>query len=134
MATSVDEIMSASISNQDLFRDISGLARRLTFKGNILDKSRKVAYFIFKYKQMWHEVGNQDPDRQSPQFNGWQPLYLDGEHKNKNPDLIAEDYLYTFKEFMKIWAARKNEGSPEKNWHKMQDELSGYIQFHDGFW
>ena len=86
-----------------------------------------LAGFILKYEQMWQDVGNTDPFTQAPQFKGIRSLYSGPKHLKINPNLTATDYLYTFKEFMRIWAARKHEGSPEKDWERMQMEFAEYI-------
>ena len=42
----------------------------------------------------------------------------------------VKDHLISFKEYERLWASRKNEGTPEKDWYKMQDELVEYIRNH----
>ena len=115
-----------------MLADIGGLAVRL--KGNSFENNRnRVLHFILTEKQMWHDVGNTDPYPQSQEFKkGINPLYLDKEHKQLNPNVIAGDYLLVFKAYMQRWAARKNEGSDSANWFKMQDELADQISSHTG--
>jgi len=92
--------------------------------------AKRVLTFILTNRQMWYDVGNVDPTSQAPEFMHPEysnPLYLDEEHTKINPQLAERDYLLVFKEYMRRWAARKNEGSDEANWYKMQNELAEQI-------
>lgn len=54
-------------------------------------------------------------------------IWADTDRKDLQEKSSAEDYLKTFKQYEGLWASRKNEGTPEKNWYKMQEELAKYI-------
>ena len=135
---SVDKLDKGKLSG--LASDIQGLCDRLTkdSQGNrnypraplCPTPAKRVLTFILTNRQMWHDVGNVDPTSQAPEFihpEYSNPLFLDGEHTKINPRLTEKDYLLVFKEYMRRLAARKNEGSDEANWYKMQDELAEQI-------
>lgn len=84
----------------------------------------RISGAILNYDQMWHDAGNADPILQISDFHGREPLFDDGLHNHRNPNVTASDYLFVFKKFMRIWAARKNEDSSEANWFKMQQEYA----------
>ncbi|MDO8467653.1 MAG: hypothetical protein Q7S56_01745 [Nanoarchaeota archaeon] len=120
------ELLSTAV-NEGYMPDIEGLAKKIDEPKLSIVGLDEVLKFIANYEPMWHEVGNQDLERQLETFKGKQPLYLDSEHTQRNPNLNHSDYLFVFKEFMKTWAARKNKGSPEENWYQMQEELADLI-------
>ncbi len=109
--------------------DLKGLAQRAYFGLPSEERLLQVVNFIIKYHQMWQEVGNEDPFRQANTFRSRQPLYQDLEHTQDNLQITALDYLSTLKEYMKLWAARKQENSPEANWYKMLDEFAGIMKY-----
>ena len=106
------------------YEDLMGLGSR-AFPGVRHDvQAYMAARFVLRYEQMWHEVGNQDPVSQAYMFNGIHPLFSSPTHAQINLNLTPLDYLFTFKEFMRKWAARKHEISPQENWYMMQDEFA----------
>ncbi len=127
------EVASRDNFYSECFSDILGLAKKAfpemwerDFSGKN-EALRKILEYIVSYEQMWHDIGNQDPHKQLIEYKSKKPLFLDPSHKIKNFNLDWSDYLFTFKEFMKRWAARKNTGSPVNDWYKMQDEFSEKI-------
>lgn len=113
--------------SREYYNDLEALSKKSFPCMNKLSALGNVINYIVSYKQMWHDVRNADPKRQSEKFRGRQTLYVDEEHKIKNTNLTSFDYLAVFKEYMRIWAARKNTGSPIDDWYKMQDEISEKI-------
>ncbi|MBI2108292.1 hypothetical protein HYT54_04140 [Candidatus Woesearchaeota archaeon] len=122
MVVSVEDIIRTA-SREGYMADFNGLIQRMPAPALYHSGNIRIAQFMLERDNMWHDAGNADSLRQSPAFRGRQALYLDNGHEVRNPNLSASDYLFTFKEYMRVWAARKHEGSPEKDWAKMQQEL-----------
>ena len=121
-------LMYVNTFSREYYDDLEALSKKSFPHMNKLSALRNIINYIVSYKQMWHDVRNADPKRQSEKFRGRQALYIDEEHKIKNTILTPLDYLKVFKEYMRIWAARKNTGSPVNDWYKMQDELAEKIR------
>ena len=52
--------------------------------------------------------------------------YDEGAHgTSKNAEPFQR--LQAFKAYQELWASRKHEGTPEKNWGKMQDEMAQWF-------
>ena len=125
MVGTIDILASASAYDYD--SDVKGLAS-YAYPGDTLDRRIIiVAQWILQNDNMWFEVHNADTFHQSATFRGRRPLYLNDNHTKRNPHLTASDYLFVFKEYMRLWAARKHEGSPEADWEAMLEELSNVI-------
>lgn len=121
MVDRIDLIVAAA--NEGCLADLRGLAV-CAYPGKSIDERIfLLAGFILQYEPMWQEVSKADAFQQR---NERQPLYLDEGHQ-KNPCLTALDYLSTLKDFMRIWAARKHQGSPKANWEKMQKEFAALL-------
>lgn len=133
MITREDLYRLVALNPQDpifdkIYYDIWGIEERLKKRAvTYPDSLNKVLNFILTCHQMWHDVGNADPKTQAERFSGFQPLCKDKEHNELNPVVNERDYLFVFKEYMRKWASRKNEGTNEANWYKMQDELAEQI-------
>jgi hypothetical protein len=125
MISAIDILSTAD--KEGVLPDLEGLASRMPVGISMDEKLHRVAEFILKYEQMWHDVGNADPFRQFSGFKYKEPLFLDSSHDERNLNLKASDYLNVLKEYMRRWAARKHEGSPTENWYKMQEEFSKHI-------
>ncbi|MBI2558060.1 hypothetical protein HYW20_01950 [Candidatus Woesearchaeota archaeon] len=123
MVNCIDIIVTAE--KEGYMPDLRGLASRSHHSSYDMSvRIFEISRFISGYEQMWHDVRNADFEQRPPEFSGRQPLYLDARRTQKNPNVSASDYLYTLKEFMRRWAARKHEGSPEKDWDRMQKEFA----------
>ena len=121
-------LVEAARREDGYYSDLLGLGSR-AFPGLSLDAQvERAAEFVVRYEQIWHDVGNQDLLVQRAPFEGRQPLYLDAEHRQRNPNIPPSDYLLVLKEFMRRWAARKYEPSPQENWYRMQDEFASTIR------
>ena len=109
------------------YDDLIGIARRLLPEQPAERVVYTIADFIIKYKQMWHDVGNEDTKRQYEEFRNYQPFYADSDHSKKNQHLRAVDYLETFKGFMRKWALRTSGIDANDSWYKAQSELASFI-------
>jgi hypothetical protein len=125
MVSAIDILTAAE--KEGVLPDLEGLASRMSVGGSMDERMYRVAEFVLKYDQMWHDVGNADPSAQFLAFRDTQPLYLDSGHRQKNPNLTASDYLNVLKAYMRRWAARKDEGSPAEDWYRMQAEFAKQI-------
>lgn len=86
---------------------ISGIGKRHPLVDRlqvVIDAENKVIDFIKNSMEIWADTGSR-PTKESK----------------------SSDYLRVFKQYERLWASRKHEGTAEKNWHKMQDELANYI-------
>jgi hypothetical protein len=125
--SSEDLIKKAKESKEGYYEDMLGLAERIAPELKEKYSIKIIADFILGYEQMWHDVQCADPFQKDRRiYTG--SLYLDKKHEIKNPLIRPLDYLRMFKEFTNIWAARKQEKSPEECWYKAQDEFAGLIK------
>ncbi len=109
-------IIIALSHHQDIQKDVDALVFRIAGIGKrnpmidrlqeVIDAEEKVINFIKDSKEIWEDTNRVR-------------LYASASLK---------DYLISFKEYERLWASRKNEGTPEKDWYKMQDELVKYIR------
>ncbi|MFA5992427.1 MAG: hypothetical protein WC796_01830 [Candidatus Pacearchaeota archaeon] len=119
------------------FDDLKYLGHKEFHFGSGAGWIHTVAKSVLNYEQMWHDLHVQDSfDSQFNSGLGVRPLYVDGEHKQINPNLTPKDVLVVFKEFMRVWAAREHTGYPERDWDKMQEEIAsrGSTNFSRTFW
>jgi len=126
MAVDYMEILAYATKNEDGYLDdILGLARKAFPPCEFHEKTGKelIVKFILKHQNMWYN-GNQDPVIQKPVFRdrGIQPLWLDERHNQRNPNITARDYLFTFKEYMRRLAS-KFRGFDKENWERMQRDV-----------
>ena len=127
MKVEAREIVETAKKHDNYYRDLVGVASWAFPNLEIEEAVIKTAVFVKNYKNMWHDINNQDPERQEPRFKGKEPLYLDSDHEIINPNLSPLDYLFTFKELINRWAARKREASAEANWYKAQEEFADLV-------
>ncbi len=109
-------IIIALSHHQDIQKDVDALVLRIAGIGKrnpmidrlqeVIDAEEKVINFIKDSKEIWEDTNRMR-------------LYASASVK---------DYLISFKEYERLWASRKNERIPEKDWYKMQDELVEYIR------
>ncbi|MFH1310854.1 MAG: hypothetical protein ABIH65_00420 [Nanoarchaeota archaeon] len=108
-------IIIALSQHQDIQKDVDALVCRITEIGkrnpmvdrltNVIDAEKKVINFINDSEKIWKDTNRAG-------------LYASAHIK---------DYIISFKEYERLWASRKKEGTPEKDWYKMQIELAEYI-------
>lgn len=128
------DIIEVAWDFMDCHNDLLGIGKRAFPDKDFFTQVGLVADFILGYENMWLEIGNADTFTQSQQLKeyGVQTLYSDIDHKQRNPDVSALDYVGTFKEFErklagKIFLSGKY-SSPEDDWYKMQDELAKIVR------
>lgn len=110
-----EDIIIALSHNQDVQRDVDSLVCRIAGIGRrnpmadrlqrVIDAENQVLEFIENSEQIWSDTGRRE-------------LYISASEK---------EHLISFKEYERLWASRKNQGTREGDWYKMQDELAEYI-------
>jgi|SRR3989344_6955444 len=109
------KIIIALSHHHDIQKDVDALVCRVAGIGKrnpmvdrlteVIDAEEKVINFIKDSKEIWRDTNKEG-------------LYTSAH---------IEDYLISFKGYERLWASRKKEGTPEKDWYKMQNELAEYI-------
>lgn len=110
------DIVIALTYHQDMWKDVDALVCRIAGIGKrnpmidrlekVTDAENNVIDFIRNSNEIWTDTCREELRKKAG----------------------SDDYLKTFKEYERLWASRKNEGGPEKNWYKMNDELAKYIR------
>ena len=110
-------IIIALSHHHDIQKDVDALVCRIAGIGKrnpmvdrlteVIDAEEKVINFIKDSREIWIDTKRLE-------------LYSTSAH--------IKDYLISFKEYERLWASRKKEGTPEKDWYKMQNELAEYIK------
>lgn len=128
MITEIDLLKATTSENY--YQDLLGVATKAFDTPNFSHGQAidRMLNFVLHYDQMWYDIGNVDLSTQEPKYAGFKPLYLDMKHTQLNPDLQAEDYLRTFKDFLNLCAARTPGISPEDSWYKAQKGLAQIVQ------
>jgi len=99
-------IVIASSYHPDMQKDIDGLVCRIAVIGKrnpLVDRLGIVINAGGNSDEIWADNGREGLKEKS-----------------------AMDYLKSFKEYERLWASRKKEGTTEKDWYKMQDELANW--------
>jgi len=114
------QIVDAARLEGTFYDDLVGLGQRAFPDLPEGEQVEKVAGFVLRYEQMWH-------DMRCAYYSSPYSLFLKHENGQPNPNIVPVDYLKVFGAFMKRWAARQHEGSPDGDWYKMQDEFSRLV-------
>ena len=138
--------------NTGFYDDLVGLGKRAFPEKPLDEQLDEIADLILSYQQMWHQVGNQDLERQDKKFRyplfrpehitpnenlddyisarveGLHPLFADAGHRYLNEEICPLDFLYVLKQNMREWALGMHTGSSEGDWCKMQDEFARMIK------
>ena len=106
-------IVIASSYHPDMQKDIDGLVCRIAVIGKrnplvdrlgiVINAETIIIDFVGNSGEIWADNGREGLKEKS-----------------------AMDYLKSFKEYERLWASRKKEGTTEKDWYKMQDELANW--------
>jgi hypothetical protein len=87
-----------------------------------------IGRFINLYNDKMYKDVKENYYLYNPSCHRTKKLCLEGIYINDPPSDNLQKFA-VFKEFFRIWAARKKEGNQEKNWHKATEEFGNYIKY-----